>query len=133
MKVLSRALLASILAVLAGCASSGRVRPAPSEGAVRSDLKTVSDSELAIATQPDLLAYLQAERPQWLTVRNPGARKGRAGSILVYVDETRLGAVETLRTISPRGVRAIRYYDAAAAQAKFTTRDAGAVIQVILR
>lgn len=134
MKPLPYALLIGSFVAAAGCTTSlgGKDTDPPvpesSEGAVRSDSRTVSAADLAAATQLNLLDYLRAERPRWLTLRS-----ARAGAILVYVDDTRLGTIETLSSIPPKGVHAVRYFDAAAGQAKFATRTAGAVIQVIMR
>jgi hypothetical protein len=47
------------------------------------------------------------------------------------VDDARLGGATTLRTVTLTTVATVRYYDASAAQQKFSGRDIGPVIHVI--
>jgi hypothetical protein len=124
---LSRLLPGLALAVGAACgpAASG------ASTAARGDTKTVTESELAVATQLNLFDYVAAERPRWL--RGPGTLNGRALPIVIYMDDARLGGTETLKTLTTSSVRMLRYYEASAAQQKFTGRDIGPVIQVITK
>lgn len=123
---LSRLLACLAFAVSAACA------PPPVEGGagrtspVRGDPKTVTESELAVATQLNLYDYVAAERPRWLAA-------GRGLPLVVFVDDMRLGSAATLRTLATTSARMLRYYEASAAQQKFGGRDVGTVIQVITR
>lgn len=94
----------------------------------RGDSKTITAGDLKLATQLNLLDYVVAERPHWL--RRPD---GRPSPVVVYLNDTRLGGPSTLRNMTITTVASVRYYDATAAQQKFTGVDRGPVIQVILR
>jgi hypothetical protein len=122
-------LLGALLAASAACA-----RAVPEEGSLgpRGDSKTITEADLTRATQLSLYDYIVAERPRWLQV-GAGSRTGSAYPTLVYLDDSRLGTVETLRGISVPGVRLVRYHEASAAQQKFTGRDIGPVIQVLTK
>jgi hypothetical protein len=120
----------ALLVITSGCASPSGGSTANT--AASGDSKTVTEAELAGATQINLYDYVSAERPRWLHLRSPGSLNNRSSlSIVVYVNDAPLGAPETLKTISTNGVKMLRYYDASAAQQKFNGRDFGAVIQVI--
>lgn len=124
----SRLLLGLALAIGSACASAAAPgSPAP----VRGDSKTVTADDLADAIQLNLYDYLLAERPRWLrgsVPTGPGALP-----VLVFMDDTRLGGVQTLKTLSVNTVRMVRYFEPSAAQQKFSGRDVGAVIQVVIK
>jgi hypothetical protein len=94
----------------------------------RGDSKTVTVADLADATQLNLLDYIAAERPQWL--RTPD---GRQAAVIVYVDEARLGGPSTLRGITLSTITGVRFYEASAAQQRFSLRDRGPVIHVMTK
>jgi hypothetical protein len=125
--LLAGALLADNAACAPRATEQGEVAPGP-----RGDAKTVTETELANATQLNLYDYLKAERPRWLQI-GAGSRTGRAFATAVFQNETRIGTIETLRGFSVQGVRLVRFYEASAAQQKFTGRDIGPVIQVITK
>jgi hypothetical protein len=113
-----------VLLSLAACApSTAGSEPAPARG----DSRTITAAELATATQLNLYDYVRAARPLWLQ------QQARSNPTLVFVDDARLGGLTTLRTVTLSTVSAVRYYDASAAQQKFTGRDLGPVIHVITR
>jgi hypothetical protein len=113
-----------VLLSLAACAAStAGSEPTPARG----DARTITAAELATATQLNLYDYVRAARPLWLQ------QQARSNPTLVFVDDARLGGLTTLRTVTLSTVSAVRYYDASAAQQKFTGRDLGPVIHVITR
>jgi hypothetical protein len=119
---LARPFRAVALVVIAACASqSGGAELAPARG----DARTITAAELATATQLNLFDYVQATRPLWLRQQAAGL------PIVVFVDDARLGGPSTLRSLTLATVSSVRYYDASAAQQKFTGRDLGPVIHVI--
>jgi hypothetical protein len=123
-----RLLLGFALALGSACGTAAGPGSPPSP---RGDSKTVTADDLAEATQLNLYDYLLAERPRWLrgsVPTGPGA-----SPVLVFMDDTRLGGVQTLRTLSLNTIRMVRYYEPSAAQQKFSGRDVGAVIQVLLK
>jgi hypothetical protein len=117
-------LLAAFAATLACATSSSAEIEAPGP---RGDSRSITTADLASATQLNLLDYIVAQRPQWLR----GA-DGRVAPVVVYVDDARLGGPSTLRSVTLSTVNFVRYYDAAAAQQKFTAHD-GPVIHVITK
>jgi len=113
-------------ALLAACASSsGGSRTSPA--GVSSDLVTTSEIEATpVQNAYDLVNRL---RPRWLTVS--GTRVGsisggsvRRQMIVVYLDGTRLGGIETLRSVTASSLKSLRYYDAT--RAATVLRDPGA-------
>jgi hypothetical protein len=124
-----RLLLGVVLALGSACASAAG--PGSPTSAVRGDSKTVTADDLAEAVQLNLYDYLAAERPRWLRGGVP-VRPG-APDVVVFMDETRLGGAQSLKTISINTVRMVRYYEPSAAQQKFPGRDIGAVIQVVIK
>ena len=120
--MLCRRLRIAALLFFAGCASPGAgSEPAP----VRGDSRTITAAELATATQLNLYDYVRATRPLWLQ------QQARSSPVAVFVDDARLGGVSALRGVTLTTVSVVRYYDASAAQQKFTGRDLGPVIHVI--
>src|SRR3982074_1212716 len=123
----SRVLIGFTLAISAACASRGGGGGVTARG----DSKTVTESELSAATQLNLYDYVAAERPRWLS--GSSSMSGSAFPLVVFLDDTRLGSVQMLKTLTTGTARMLRYYEASAAQQKFTGRDIGPVIQVILK
>lgn len=135
---LSRYVVIATLGVAAACASSSGTVPAPSGSSQSSaalgphgDSRLITVADLATATQSNLYDFLMALRPRWFTVTSVGIQSRQAYTITVFVEDTKLGEPETLRTLPTTGVKAVRYYDAAASQQKFPGRGLGPVIQVI--
>ena len=122
----ARLLAGIVFAASAACAPAATTSGAGGPPPARGDSKTVTESELAVATQLNLYDYVAAERPRWLTT-------SRGLPLVIFVDDTRLGGAATLRTLTTGSVRMLRYFEASAAQQKFNGRDIGTVIQVITR
>jgi hypothetical protein len=95
----------------------------------RGDSRTITEGELSTATQLNLYDYVAAQRPRWLRISSSLSRT----PLLVFVEDTRLGDARTLKTLTTGTVRLVRYYEASAAQQKFSGRDIGPVIQVFLK
>jgi hypothetical protein len=121
----STRLLLAVLAATIACASAPR---APLEAGPRGDSRTLTTADLANATQLNLLDFIVAERPHWLT-----STTGRLAPVIVYLDDARIGGVSTLKEITLGAITLVRYYDASAAQQKFNSRVRGPVIQVTTR
>lgn len=93
----------------------------------RGDSHTITEAEIAAATQLNVYDLVNAERPRWLQA--PGSQ----GSfpISAYMNDSRLGSPSALRSISLTDLKSIRYYEASAAQQKFNQPNTGPVIQVV--
>jgi hypothetical protein len=129
-----RYLVAVLLAVTAACASS------TSRTRTNTDQKMITSAELNEASEANLLDFVRNHRPRWLNPRSAGAIPQRGapitaggGAVVVYVDDSRMGASDVLRTLSKAGVKMLRFYDMTEAQQKFPNRETTAVIQVITR
>ena len=121
--MLSRRRIRFLALLLAGACTSSNAgtETAPARG----DSRTITAAELATATQLNLYDYVRATRPLWLQ------QPARSYPLLVFVDDARLGGATTLRTVTLTTVATVRYFDASAAQQKFSGRDIGPVIHVI--
>ncbi|HYD51204.1 MAG TPA: hypothetical protein VEA99_01205 [Gemmatimonadaceae bacterium] len=123
---LRRFFLPLALAALSACASGGSTTATPRRSA---DLITAE--ELAQTDTPNLLYAVQRLRPNWLrsrgqvSINTPGA-----GEPVVYIDDTRLGAIGTLEQIIPSEVREVRRLNAAEATNRYGTGHAGGAIVV---
>jgi len=120
----SRLIAAVVLTLSAACASNAA--STPGDSITRGDSKTVTTAELAAATQLNLYDYVVAERPRWLNTY-------RGLPLVIFVDDTRLGDATTLKSLTTGSVRMLRYFEASAAQQKFSGSDIGTVIQVITK
>lgn len=114
------------LLTTAGCASAGG--PVAEAVGTRGDSRSITPADLAGATQMSLLDFVVAERPNWL--RGPDARPL---PVSVYVNDGRIGGAQALRDITLSQVASARFYDVAAAQARYTARVNGPVIAVTMK
>lgn len=119
-------LLAASMVVATACQTAQPALPR-----TRGDSRTVTVTELSTATQTNLYAYVSAERPRWLQSRAPANLGGQSLTVVVFLNNQRIGGVDQLRQLPLAGVREMRYYDASEAQQRFNVRDAGGVISVI--
>ena len=115
-----------LLAVAAILACSTATQTADPAGA-RGDSRTITAADLSTASQLNLYDYVKATHPRWLV--SVGGE--RDFPVSVYVNDSQLGPVETLKTVGLRDVRLVRYYDASGAQARFNRVNMGPVIQVV--
>jgi len=129
----STSLPLAVVAALAlgGCSGAG------SQGAAREPVPTRSSDvvtleELSrVATASTLFEALHALRPAWFR-RNPTTLRPEAeGDVIVYVDQSRLGGPETLRTIQVNAAVVVRHYSASEAEARFGPGHLHGAIQVV--
>jgi hypothetical protein len=84
-----------------------------------------------VATSSTLYEALHVLRPNWF-LRNPSTvRPEKEGDIVVYLDQSRLGGLESLRTIQVAGVTVVRHYSASEAEARFGLGHLHGAIQVV--
>jgi hypothetical protein len=88
--------------------------------------------ELAkVSTSSSLFEPLHVLRPTWF-LRNPSTpRPAKEGDIVVYLDQSRLGGPESLRTIQVGAVTVVRHYSASEAEARFGLGHLHGAIQVV--
>ena len=82
--------------------------------------------ENRFATVYDAVASL---RSNWLQTRGTDSFM-KPGQVLVYFDNTRMGGVEALRSISTSGIMFVRYYDGIAATNRWGVDHGNGVIYV---
>lgn len=105
---------------LAACASTPTNRVTESSPDL---ITSVEINATPVATAYDLVNRL---RPAWLRAGRTGSIGGgtiRSQVTLVYLDGTRLGGIESLRTLSASGIRSMKYLDAT--RAATVLRDPG--------
>lgn len=139
MRPLSR-ILVPALALAAACAPAatgadpaGGADPAaaPRSENRRVDLNVISQQEVAESQGGNAYDLVRARRPRWLSAGSAtAARNPAGGGVVVYVNTTRMGGPEALRSIAVSGVGSIRYYDPTSANIEFGNGHLGGVIQV---
>jgi hypothetical protein len=113
-----------LAALLCACASApsgtSTARPRTTESAP-DYITSVEVAATPVANVYDLISRL---RPTWLRTQ-PGSIRGNTRNqvVVVYLDDTRIGDLQSLRTISTSGVATLRYYDAT--RAATVLRDPG--------
>jgi hypothetical protein len=114
-----------------GCGGGAGASQASREPAPVRSSDVVTMEELSrVATASTLFEALHALRPAWFR-RNPTTLRPEAeGDVVVYVDQTRLGGPETLRTIQVNAAIVIRHYSASEAEARFGPGHLHGAIQV---
>lgn len=111
-------------ALLSACASTtpGTSNTRTTAGESASDY--INYAEVAATPVANVYDLINRLRPHWLRTQ-PGSIRGNARSqvIAVYLDDARIGDIQSLRTISTSGVQSLRYYDAT--RAATVMRNAG--------
>jgi hypothetical protein len=114
----------SLLLVLAACAGNP-----PGESVPRGDRNLLTQKELL--DQHFLNAYdaVEALRSQWLQARGPDSFT-TPSQVWVYMDNVRLGDVESLRGVAVSTIMSIRHFGANEATARWGVGHAAGVIYV---
>jgi hypothetical protein len=122
--------LAAVTLLLGAC--SGATGQAGREPVPARSSDVVTMEELGrVASASTLFEALQALRPAWFR-RNPTTLRPQAeGDVVVYLDQSRLGGPETLRTIQVNAATVIRHYSASEAEARFGPGHLHGAIQVV--
>ena len=117
-------LVAAMLAAL-GCATP------------RSGVKPSSERDLLLAEEIERISATSAYdavrqlRPEWLRRRGRSSIQNATAEVLViYLDGTRLGTPQTLRTIAVGSILEIRHLDATDATTRFGTGHAGGALLI---
>lgn len=113
-------LTVAVLLASAGCASSG------TPPATRGTRDIITRAEIDATPAHSAYELVSRLRPNWLRATAPGSISGgaiRRQVILVYLDDTRLGGIEALRTIGTLPILSIRFLEAT--EAGMVLRDIG--------
>lgn len=117
-------LLASSFALLVACAST----QAPAGPRVERDVLTAE--QLSTSSYATAFDALEALRINWLKPRGTDSFRSPS-TVVVYLDNVKLGGVETLRTLQLPSIRYIRHYDSSRANARWGLGHGAGVIQVV--
>jgi len=112
--------LAALL--LTACASgtgTGATARAPGTSA-RRDANVITAEEIRGTAAQTLYDAVRNLRPAWMMRSRPTAMlQQNQGELIVYVDGTRFGNMESLRQINPGSAQVVRYYSPSAAEGRF--------------
>lgn len=115
-----------LVLLLWACGPAG---PPPAAEPRFRDRTVLTHEELNRVAYANAYQAVETLRSNWLRTRGPSS-PGNPGQVLVYLNNTRLGGVETLRGISPQEIVYIRYYDPASAAGRWGRDVANGVILV---
>lgn len=99
-------LLIGATVVTVSCTSATR------SGATNPD--RISRTEIEASSAQDAYELVQRLRPRWLRSRGSRSLTMSTG-ILVYLNDSRMGGLDSLRDISTNGIESVEYFDAARA------------------
>lgn len=114
-----------LAAVVTACASAG--------GAARVDRNVLTYEQIQETNRQNAFEVVESLRSNWLRTRGQSSLIGPETIVQVYLDDNRLGGVETLRTIPTSQVRYIRWYDGIAATGRWGLDHGAGVIYVSTR
>jgi TonB-dependent Receptor Plug Domain len=134
-------LKAVVIAVaLTGCATGGATT-GNGPGAAYRDPNLITAAELQKENSPNVYAAIQHLRPEMLRQHtengsmsiNSTMTGSDAYDVHVYLDNTRLGDVSDLKTISVTTIKEIRYLNPTQAMQRFGSGNPGGVIMLTSR
>lgn len=127
------AALSVLLAAAQACASSGGTKPDVQQSS-RDRVTSIEISSTPGSNAYDLVSRL---RPQWLKASGMASIGGGTGSrtssqvTLVYLDGSKIGELESLRSISSTGIKSMEWISSTRAPIVFTDIGSDAVNGVI--
>jgi len=112
---------------LTACASSGA-----SSGAAgpRTSRDLLTSEQITNTKYTNMFDVIQSLRSNWMNDRGTDSLMGPSSVVQVYLDDNRLGGVETLKTITPQQVEYVRHYDGVAASGRWGLDHGKGVIYV---
>ena len=118
--------------LLAACASGTGGANGASAATARRDPNVITAEEIRTTAAQTLYDAVRALRPAWMMRSRPTAlSQQNQAQLLVYVDGTRFGGMESLRRINPGSAQAVRYYSPSSAEARFGPGHLQGAIEVI--
>jgi hypothetical protein len=121
---------AALILLLLSTAACG-ARSGSSAGG-RADRNVITQEQIRQSRFNNAYEAVQALHGNWLQARGTDSF-ARPTAVIVYVDDTRMGGVETLRTITTASISYIRYYDGLAATGRWGMDHGQGVIYVSTR
>lgn len=114
-----------VAVLLAACASGG--------GAQRMDRNLLTREQILETNRQNAFEVVETLRSNWLRSRGPTSLTSQDAQVQVYIDDNRLGTVESLRTIATSMIQYIRWYDGIAATGRWGLDHGAGVIYVSTR
>jgi len=98
----------------------------------RRDPNLITAEELAARPAQTLYDAVRSLRPAWMMRSRPTALMPQnEGGLIVYVDGTRFGNLESLRQLVPSVAQEVRYYSPSDAEGRFGPGHLNGAIEVI--
>jgi hypothetical protein len=123
-----RQLLRVVMVLLLGIAPACAPRQ-PTDETPRRDRNTLTQDDLADRHFQSAYDAVEALRSNWLNPRGPDSFQ-TPSQVWVYLDNVRLGDVQTLRGIHPSTILSIRHFDANDATARWGIGHSAGVIYI---
>ena len=115
---------------MAACSSSTLQK----EGTPRPSPNLITADEISKASVQNALEAVQKLRPAMLRRSSISSANAQSrGEIVIYIDNTRYGAVENLRSIPSSSIALVRYFSASESQLKWGSGHPGGVIEVVTK
>jgi hypothetical protein len=96
------------------------------------DANVITKDEIASVQVANLYDAVTRLRPNFLVNRGQSTLRGADnGYPKVYLDRSLLGDINALKTLTPNGIREIRYYNGAEASSKFGLDNTSGAIEVL--
>ena len=103
----------------------------PSPGGPVGDRSVITRQEIEANHFATLYDVVQGLRLTWMQARGPDSfQPGSSTQVVVYLDDTKLGGVETLRNINLASVMSVKHFDAADATSRWGLGHGAGVIYV---
>jgi hypothetical protein len=92
----------------------------------------ITAEELNQTGESNVYMAVQRLRPQWLRARPRGQTRmaGPEADVVVYIDATRYGSINSLQSLAVGGIYEIRRYDASEATNRFGTGHVNGAIVI---
>lgn len=116
----------ALASLVTGCAAAGT-------GSPRVDRNMLTREQIVATNRQNAFEVVESLRSNWLRSRGPTSLQGPDAQVQVYIDDSRLGTVETLRTISTSTIQYIRWFDGIAATGRWGLDHGAGVIFVSTR
>jgi hypothetical protein len=124
----SRLFLLALTALAVACASSGT-----GGGGTARNRDVITRAQIDSASVQDIYAVVQRYRPEYLRDRGGGTMQTANVLPVVYVDGSRRGGPETLRSLRTYDVEEVRFLSGADATTRYGTDHLAGAIEVKTR
>jgi hypothetical protein len=123
---------AALSTLLPACGNSAKSSARPAAPTMRHTSEVITAEELAATGESNVYMAVQRLRPQWLRARPRGQTRlsGSEAGVVVYIDATRYGTLNSLQSLAIGGIYEIRRYDASEATNRFGTGHVNGAIVI---